>query len=93
MSVELANPEERPCLHCTFMDVIEEFYASYKSEDGEAEIDTAEAMEAIAKTVAEFTSRMDGEGRQKLIEELMRQIMDYDAEFRRENESGTSARH
>ena len=40
--------------------------------------------DAIAKTVAELTSQQDGVIRQQVIEQLMRQIMNYDAEFRRE---------
>ena len=95
MSVQSAEPQdqERPCLHCVLLDLLEDFYAQFQPENGEPEIDTDEALEAIAKTVAEFTSRLDGDGRQKLIEQLMRQVMEYDAEFRRENESGTAARH
>jgi hypothetical protein len=37
---------------------------------------------AIAKTVAELTSRQDGAIRQQLIEEMTREIVNYDAEFR-----------
>ena len=48
---------------------------------------------AIAKTVAELTSSQDGTFRQKIIEQLMSEIMEYDAEFRKENETGSSARH
>ena len=45
---------------------------------------TDEVIDAIAKTVAGMTSRQDGAIRQQVIEQLMRQIMHYDAEFRRE---------
>jgi hypothetical protein len=38
----------------------------------------------LAKTVAELTSQQDGVIRQQVIEHLIRQIMHYDAEFRRE---------
>ena len=89
MSVEQVETEDRPCLHCAFVDLIDEFFV----ELGEAEIETDEVLEAIAKTVAEFTSGLDESGRQKIIEQLMRQVMHHDAEFRRENESGSSARH
>ena len=41
-------------------------------------------IDAIAKTVAELTSQQEGVIRQQVIEHLMRQIMQYDAEFRRE---------
>ena len=52
--------------------------------------------DAIAKTVAELTSQQDGVIRQQVIEQLMRQIMNYDAEFRREEATsavGSSAKH
>ena len=52
--------------------------------------------DAIAKTVAELTSQQDGLIRQQVIEELMRQIMHYDAEFRREESTsavGSNATH
>ena len=54
-------------------------------------VDTSEADEvivAVAKTVAELTSRQDGAIRQHLIEHLMRQIMKYDDEFRRQDAAG-----
>ena len=53
-----------------------------------------EVIDAIAKTVAELT--MDGFIRKQVIEQLMRQIMDYDAEFRHEEATsavGSSAKH
>ena len=45
-------------------------------------VDTDEAdevIDAVAKTVAELTSQQDGVIRQQVIEQLMRQIMHYDA--------------
>jgi hypothetical protein len=42
-------------------------------------------IEAIAKTVAELTSRQDGIFRQH----LMRQIMKFDGEFRRGDAAGS----
>jgi hypothetical protein len=52
---------------------------------GSDKVDTTEAViDAIAKTVAELTSQQDGVIRQQVIEQLMRQIMHYDGEFRRE---------
>ena len=54
---------------------------------GSDKVDTTEAdevIDAIAKTVAELTSQQGGVIRQQVIEHLMRQIMHYDAEFRRE---------
>lgn len=76
------------------VDLIDEFFAQYKGASGEADaIDTDEVIDAIAKTVAELTCAQDGSGRQQIIEMLMKQIMKYDEEFRRENEAGSSARH
>ena len=46
-----------------------------------------------AKTVAELTSQQDGVIRQQVIEELMRQIMHYDAEFRREGATSAVNSH
>ena len=43
-----------------------------------------DVIDTIAKTVAELTSQQDGVIRQQVIEELMRQILHYDGEFRRE---------
>jgi hypothetical protein len=51
---------------------------------------------AIAKTVAELTCSQDGAIRQQLIERLMREIMNYDAEFRQDDgtgATGSAARH
>jgi hypothetical protein len=62
-------------------------------------VDTDEADEvivAIAKTVAELTSGQDGAIRQQLVEQLTHEIMNYDAEFRREDAAGaigSPARH
>jgi hypothetical protein len=52
-----------------------------------------EVIDAIAKTVAEMTSQQDGVVRQQLVEQLMREIMKYDAEFRREDAAGAIASH
>ena len=60
-----------------------------KSIPGEAN----EVTVAIAKTFAELTSRRDGAIRQQLIEELMREILNYDAEFRREDAAGAIGSH
>jgi hypothetical protein len=90
--------EERPCLHCVIVELIEDFFAEYPA-SGSDKVDTAEADEvihALAKTVAELTSSQDGAIRQQLIEHLMREIMNYDAEFRSEEaigSSGSIARH
>ena len=91
--------QERPCLHCMIVELIDDFFAEYPATAGTDSVDTAEAdevIDAIAKTVAELTSQQDGVVRQQVIEELMRQIMHYDGEFRREGATsavGSSARH
>jgi hypothetical protein len=72
------------------VELIDDFFDEYPAASGEIEtIDPDEVVTAIAKTVAGLTCSQDGVIRQQLIEQLMREIMDYDAEFRRE--AGTSA--
>ena len=97
---QMPEPEERPCLHCMMVELIEDFLSEYPvAPNVSDEVDTSEADEvivAVAKTVAELTSRQDGAIRQDLIEELIRQIMKYDDEFRREDaadEVGSHSRH
>jgi hypothetical protein len=97
---EARDDQERPCLHCLMVELIGDFLADNPATpSGSDKVDTDEADEviaAIAKTVAELTSRQDGMIRQQLIEQLMREIMNYDAEFRGEEATGTSgsiARH
>jgi len=97
MSDEQNEDEERPCLHCVIVDVIDSFFADYpvSSEELDA-IDTNEVITAIAKTVAELTYGQDAAGRQATIEQLMREIMSYDAEYRQQEElggTGSAARH
>src|SRR5471030_546291 len=87
MSVEQDENEERPCLHCLMVDLIDDFFAEYKATSGEGDaVDPDEVIVAIAKTVAELTSSQDSTLRQKIIEQVMSKIMEYDAEFRKENE-------
>ncbi len=91
--------DQRPCLHCMIVELIDDFFAENPATAGSDKVDTGEAdevIDAIAKTVAELTSQQDGVIRQQVIEHLMRQIMDYDDEFRREEASsaiGSSATH
>jgi hypothetical protein len=98
MSDELAD-QQRPCLHCMIVELIDDFFAEYPATAASAKVDTAEAdevIDAIAKTVAELTCEQDGLIRQQLIERLMQEIMKYDAEFRREDAAGaitSYARH
>ena len=96
MSVE-RDDQERPCLHCMMVELIDDFFAEYPAASGEPDaIDTDEVVTAIAKTVAELTCGQDGTIRQQLIEQLTREIIDYDAEFRRDAGTGaigSDARH
>jgi hypothetical protein len=50
-------------------------------------------IDAVAKTVAELASQQNGLIRQHMIEQLMRQIMHYDAEFRREEVTSAVSSH
>jgi hypothetical protein len=86
---ENQDRDERPCLHCMIMDLLEDFFAEYPASQGEPDtIDTDEVISALAKTVAELTRGQNGANRQQIIEKLMREIMDYEAEFRRDDTSG-----
>ena len=65
--------EERPCLHCLMVELIDDFFAEYPATAGSDKVDTDEAdelIDAIAKTVAELTSQQDGVVRQQVIEEV-----------------------
>ena len=97
MSENRDDQEERPCLHCLIVELIDDFFAEYPVAAGEPDtIDTDEVITAVAKTVAELTSSQDGAVRQNMIEQLMREIMNYDAEFREQDAMGTDrsqARH
>jgi organic radical activating enzyme len=94
---EIQDTDERPCLHCMIVELIDDFYAEYPVTGGEPNtIDTDEVVTALAKTVAELTCKQEGTVRQQIIENLMREIMDYDAEFRQEDAAGvvgSAARH
>jgi hypothetical protein len=85
--------QERPCLHCLMVELIDDFLADNPATpSGSDKVDADEADEviaAIAKTVAELTSRQDGVISQHLIEQLTHEIMNYDAEFRREDAAGS----
>jgi hypothetical protein len=86
--------DERPCLHCMMVELIDDFFAEYPAAGGEPDtVDTDEVLTAVAKTVAELTSTQNGTIRQQMIEQLMRDIMEYDAEFRQEDATGSAARH
>ncbi len=97
MSEDQEVGEERPCLHCLIVELIDDFFAEYPVATGEPNtIDTDEVITAVAKTMAELTSGQDGSVRQNMIEQLMREIMNYDAEFRQQEAMGapgSDARH
>ncbi len=97
MSDDQEADEERPCLHCLIVELIDDFFAEYPAEQNDPNtIDTDEVIIAVAKTVAELTSSQDAAIRQNMIEQLMREIMYYDAEFREQDAMGTDrsqARH
>jgi hypothetical protein len=91
------DDQERPCLHCMMVELIDDFFAEYPTAPGESDkVDIREAdevIDAIAKLAAELTSRQDGMIRQQMIEQLMREIMKYDGEFRREDAVGAVGSH
>ena len=71
---EQPDDQDRPCLHCVMVELIDEFFAEHPAVGGEPDtIDTDEVVTAIAKTMAELTWRQDGSIRQQIIEKLMRE--------------------
>jgi len=94
---EAQNEQERPCLHCMMVELIDDFFAEYPTTPSEADkVDTGEAdevIDAVAKIVAELTCRQDDAIRQQMIEQLMREIMKYDGEFRQEDAVGPVGSH
>jgi hypothetical protein len=79
------------------VELIDNFFAEYPVATGEPNtVDTDEVVTAVAKTVAELTSSQDGAVRQNMIEQLQREVMNYDAEFREQEKMGapgSDARH
>ena len=94
---EAPNEQERPCLHCMMVELIDDFFAEYPtSPDKSDKVDTGEAdevIDAIAKIVAELTCRQDGAIRQQMIEQLTHEIMKYDGDFRQEDAVGAEGSH
>ncbi len=96
----MAEPEdeqERPCLHCIMVELIDDFLRRIStcaggSDKADAE-EADELIEANAKTRAELTSKQDGIFRQYLIERLMGEIMKFDGELRREDAASLVAAH
>ena len=94
MADEQIDDEERPCLHCLIVEVVDSFFAEYPvSTDAPDIIDTDEVITALAKTVAELTCGQDAATRQNIIDLLTRGIMEYDAEYRQQDELGQAGSH
>jgi hypothetical protein len=89
------NPEssnERPCLHCLIGDLIDEYYAEYGTSTGETDvIDIDETISALAKTIADLTYGSDIAARQRVKDDLIRDIAEFEAEY--EKEPGPGLRH
>jgi len=82
MSDSTESNDERPCLHCLIADVIDDFYAEYGSLSGEKDtVDVDEIITALAKTVAEMTYGSNATLRQRIVEDLMREISEFETEF------------
>jgi hypothetical protein len=76
------------------VELIDAFFAEYPPAPDKVDTEEADVViEAIAKTVAELTSRQDGIFRRHLVERLMQEIMKFDDEFRREGAAGTIGSH
>jgi hypothetical protein len=89
------NPEssdERPCLHCLIADLIDEFYAEYGSSEGEKDtVDIDEILSALGKVIAEMTYGSDAAVRQRVLEDLTREVARFEEEYA--NSSASDARH
>jgi len=84
MSDSTESNDERPCLHCLIADVIDDFYAEYGSLSGEKDaVDVDEIIAALAKTVAEMTYGSNAALRQRILEDLMREISEFESDLRR----------
>ena len=94
MSDNRESDDERPCLHCLIGDVIDDFYAEYGTLSGETDaIDVDEVVSALAKTVAELTFNSDPAERQRLLDDLTRDISTFETEFRESSAAGGARPH
>ena len=92
MSENPTSTNERPCLHCLIGDLIDEFYAEYGTTTGETDvIDIDETISALAKTVADLTFGSDAAARQRIKDDLMRDIAEFETDY--EQEPGPGLRH
>jgi hypothetical protein len=89
------NPEssdERPCLHCLIADLIDEFYAEYGSPEGEKDtVDMDEILSALGKVIAEMTYGSDAAVRQRVLEDLTREVARFEEEYA--NSPASDVRH
>jgi hypothetical protein len=89
------NPEssdERPCLHCLIADLIHEFYAEYGSSEGEKDtVDIDEILSALGKVIAEMTYSSDAAVRQRVLEDLTREVARFEEEYA--NSPASDVRH
>jgi hypothetical protein len=86
--------DERPCLHCLMIEMIDGFFAEYPvSPDEPDAIDTNEVTTAVAKTMAELTCSQDVSARQKMIDQLVQEVMKYDEEYRQQDMLGNAGSH
>jgi hypothetical protein len=89
------NPEssdERPCLHCLIADLIDEFYAEYGSLEGEKDtVDIDEILSALGKVIAEMTYGSDAAVRQRVLEDLTREVARFEEEYA--NSPASDVRH
>ncbi len=94
MSDDQDANEERPCLHCLIVELIDDFFAEHPLNPEETDaIDTEEVITAVAKVMAELTSSQEAAVRQSMIEKQTREIMNHDAEFREQDAMGTDRSH
>jgi hypothetical protein len=94
MADEQNEDEERPCLHCLIVEVVDSFFAEYPvSAEAPDTIDTNEVITALAKTVAELTCGQDAATRQNIIDQLTRDVIEYDAEYRQQDQLGQAGSH
>ena len=92
MSDTPESNDERPCLHCLIGDLIDEFYAEYGALSGEKDtLDVEEIISALAKTVAEITYGSDAATRQRVVDDLVREISQFEAEYA--SSAGSEMRH
>jgi len=92
MAQDPESNDERPCLHCLIGDLVDEFYAEYGALSGETDaVDVDEVITALAKTVADITFGSEPAQRQRVLEDLTREISRYEAEYA--SAPGSDLRH